>query len=60
MKARIGPLLECLGPSALEHLALNVVPGYQDEWEEERLDWPRRERALSLERQPLLRAITLS
>ena len=59
-KAWVGPLLESLGSCPLEHIALNLVPGCKDEWELERLDWARWERALSRERRSLLHAITLS
>ena len=59
-RAWVGPLLESLGSCPLEHLVLNLVPGYEDEWERERLDWSRWDRALSRERQSLLHVITLS
>lgn len=53
----LGPMLESLGSRALESFALVLLPGEEQEWCYDKLDWRRWERALSRERQPLLRSL---
>ena len=56
----LGPMLESLGSRALENFVLVLSPGEEREWRYDKLDWRRWERALSRERQPLLRSLDVS